>query len=47
METQHDRRAIHLYPVEPVPPVFLDAHDVEAYDGQLLLLTELPHVRLR
>ena len=38
---------IHLYPVEPVPPVLLDAHDVEADDGQLLLLTQLPHVRLR
>ena len=40
-------KVIHLYPVEPVPPVLLDAHDVEADDGQLLLLPQLPHVRLR
>ena len=36
-----------LDPVEPVPPVLLDAHDVKADDEELLLLTELADVGLR
>ena len=36
-----------LDPVEPVPPVLLDAHDVKSDDEQLLLLTELADVGLR